>query len=172
MAHRRNHFIQAAFVVEDLQEAMQRWIRMQGVGPFFVLRHGKMEDLRYRGRPVEVDASFAMAQAGAIQIELVQQHNVGPSAYRDTIPAGTEGFHHICIVTEDYPAEIKHYAEQGCIPAMDGRFGEMLFCYMDTCQQLGYMTEIIQKWEPVTKVHKMVADSAVGWDGKDPIRDL
>jgi hypothetical protein len=121
-----------------------------------------MEDLRYRGAPVEVDASFAMAQAGGIQIELVEQHNVGPSAYRDSIPVGVEGFHHACIVTDDYSADMRHYADQGCVPAMEGRFGDMRFCYMDTRLLVGFMTEIIEDWEPVRLVHKRVAEAAGG----------
>jgi hypothetical protein len=172
MTHRRNQFIQAAFVVNDLEEAMRRWIRLNNIGPFYVLRHAQMQDLRYRGAPVEVDASFAMAQAGGVQIELVQQHNVGPSAYRDSVPPGQEGFHHACIVTDDYDAEMMHYAASGCVPAMEGRFGEMRFCYMDTRRLNGFMTEIIQDWEPVRAVHKRVAEAAVNWDGSDPIREL
>jgi hypothetical protein len=172
MVNGRNHFIQSAFVVNDLDEAMWRWIKSHNVGPFYVLRHARMEDLRHRGVPVEVDASFAMAQAGPIQIELVQQHNIGPSAYRDSIPAGQEGFHHACYVAQDYDAELRHFATQGCEPAMAGRFGEMQFCYMDTRRLVGFMTEIIEDWEPVRLVHRKVAEAAAGWDGSDPIREL
>ena len=40
--------------------------------------------------------SCAFAQAGPMQIELIEQHTDGPSVYRDMFPAGTGGFHHLC----------------------------------------------------------------------------
>jgi hypothetical protein len=168
----RNKFIQAAYVVDDIDAAMERWLKFNGLGPFFIIRHAKMQDLRYRGRPVEVDASFAMAQAGGIQIELCAQHNEGPSCYRDMFAPGEEGFHHMCSVTHDYETELAHFASLGCPPAMEGRFGEMRFAYVDTRPLNGFMTEIIEDWEPVRLVHQQVADAARDWDGSDPIRLL
>ena len=37
----------------------------------------------------------ALAQAGDMQIELIQPTGNSPSAYRDTVPMGRSGFHHI-----------------------------------------------------------------------------
>lgn len=165
-------YIQVAFVVNDIDAAMERWIREMGIGPFFVIRNAKMDELRYRGKDVFVDASFAMAQAGNIQIELCQQHNEAPSAYRDTFPDGGEGLHHMCVVAKSYDDEIAHYRRQGFEPSMEGRFGEMRFAYVDTRPALGFMTEVIEDWEPVRTVHRQVAEAAVNWDGKDPIRNL
>ncbi|GAB4142558.1 MAG: VOC family protein [Sphingomonadales bacterium] len=168
----RNRFIQTAFVVDDIDAAMHHWLKTYNTGPFYIMRHAQIEDLRYRGKPGQVDASFAMAQAGGIQIELCAQHNDGPSAYRDTFPKGQEGFHHMCSVTLDYDAEMAHFRALGFEPAMEGRFGEMRFSYLDTRKAFGFMTEVIEEWEPVRAVHQQVADAAQNWDGSDPIREL
>jgi hypothetical protein len=137
-----------------------------------VIRNAKIENLRYRGQPIELDITFAMGQAGPVQIEFCEQHDDKPSAYRDVCPKGQEGFHHMCAVTNDYGGEIAYYAGMGCEPAMEGKFGEMRFCYMYTRAQIGFMTEIIEAWEPVLATHRRVAEAAQNWDGSGPIRNL
>lgn len=168
----RASFVQQAYVVDDIDAAMRRWHETWGIGPFYVLRHAQWENLRYRGQPATVDASFAMAQAGPVQIELCQQHNDARSCYRDAFEAGQEGFHHVATVTEDFDAEIARFADSGFDIAMDGTFGEMRFAYVDTRSIGGFMTEVISNWAPVNETHRMVAEAAMGWDGSDPIREL
>ena len=43
---------QIAFVVRDLEKALDYWTRTLGVGPFFVMRDVVPDNYRYRGRPV------------------------------------------------------------------------------------------------------------------------
>jgi hypothetical protein len=166
------NFVQQAYVVDDIDATIEHWVRTWGIGPFYVLRHAQWENLRYRGRPAVVDASFAMAQAGPIQIELCQQHNEGPSCYRDAFSRGQEGFHHVATVTQDYDAEIARLADAGFSIAMDGTFGEMRFAYVDTRAVGGFMTEVLSNWGPVNDSHKMVAEASIGWDGANAIREL
>jgi methylmalonyl-CoA/ethylmalonyl-CoA epimerase len=59
---------------------MQRWIATARAGPFFVNAHAGVENTRYRGEPMAIDFSGALAQAGPMQIELIQQHSDTPSA--------------------------------------------------------------------------------------------
>lgn len=168
----RGNFVQQAYVVDDIDAAIQHWIKAWGIGPFYVLRHAQWQNLRYRGQPATVDASFAMAQAGPIQIELCQQHNAAPSCYRDAFPEGKGGFHHVATVSHDYDAEIARLAAAGFEVAMDGTFGEMRFAYVDTRSVGGFMTEVLSNWGPVNDTHKMVAEASIGWDGSDPVREL
>ena len=84
-----NQFFQAAWVVNDLEEAMHRWIKTVRVGPFFVMPHVEVTQTCYHGTPTAIDFSGALAQSGPLQIELIQQHSDTPSAYRDTFRAGT-----------------------------------------------------------------------------------
>lgn len=163
-------FFQAAWVVNDLEQAMQRWIKTAAVGPFYVSRHVELEDYRYRGEPTKLDVSTALAQAGAMQIELIEQHSEGPSAYRDTYPEGCEGFHHICAFVDDFGKEVERHGPQSLPFAAEGVFGDMRFGYIDTRQAIGCMTEIIEDRKSIREVFKLVADAAVNWDGRDPIR--
>jgi hypothetical protein len=165
------NLFQAAWVVNDLEKAIQRWLNT-GVGPFFVVPHSKVEHVSYRGAPATLDMSAGLAQAGPIQIELIQQHNDGPSAYRDMFPVGQEGFHHLCTMTNSFDADVQRYQSQGCAAVTQGSFGDMRFVYVDTRSSLGHMTEIIEDRDSIKRMFKLIADASVDWRGDDPIRYL
>ena len=168
------HLMQAAFIVDDVEAAARAWVATTGIGPFFIVPHIKLAEARYRGAPAEgVDFSVALAQSGGTQIELIQQHCDSPSAYRDTIAKGETGFHHFCIYTDDYDATRQRYLDQGFASAIDGKFGEMRFCYVDTSAALGCMMEIVEQNEVQTQAFTRIAQAAADWDGvTDPIRRL
>lgn len=163
-------YIQNAWVVDDVQAAMRRWTESCGVGPFFLLEHVAMEDLTYLGRPATVDCSIAIAQAGRVQIELIEQHCNQPSVYRDLVPKGRRGFHHIAAFATDYDRELAEYAEQGLTITTTGRFGDMRFAYIDASPQLDCVLELLEDTEAVREHFQMIADAAVNWDGRDPVR--
>jgi hypothetical protein len=142
-----------------------------GIGPFFVFRDLKIDTIRYRGEPTSTHFSIAMAQAGGVQVELVQQHCDNPSAYRDLVAKGDRGFHHVAIYVADYDAALKHFTDKGYVAAVDGLFGDMRFAYVDTSEPLGCMVEIIEHNSVQDAIFARVAEGAEGWDGvTDPIR--
>jgi hypothetical protein len=164
--------IQAAFIVNDLEEAVRRWVRTARVGPFYIVPHAKVERVLYRGVPAVLDFSAALAQAGPLQIELIEQHSAAPSAYRDVYPKGSEGFHHVCMMTHDFDSELARHAAEGSPTATQGAFGDMRFAYVDTRSQLGHMTESIEDRASIKEMFKMIADASVGWNGENPMRYL
>jgi hypothetical protein len=170
MAREKTDFFQAAWVVDDLEKSVQRWLTTARIGPFFIVPHVKVQGIRYRGRPATIDFSTALAQAGPIQIELIEQHDDGPSAYRDVYPRGREGFHHLCMMTNAFDAEIERHGSEGSEVATQGQFGDMRFAYVDTRARLGHMTEIIEDRVSIREFFEVIADAAVGWDGTHPIR--
>jgi Glyoxalase/Bleomycin resistance protein/Dioxygenase superfamily len=167
-----NTFFQVCWIVNDIDAAMRRWVESARVGPFYVNRHIKVDGYRHRGRPVAIDFSGALAQAGMLQIELIQQHSDTPSAYRDSFAPGQEGFHHICRFVTDYEAEVQRYRGLGLEPAAEGVFGDMRFAYIDTRTTIDCMTEIIEDRPSIRAYFKTVSDAAIDWDGRDPIRDV
>jgi hypothetical protein len=168
----RPDILQYAWVVPDLEAAIHHWHRTLGVGPFLVNRHLAISDPRHRGVPRAVDFSTAVAQSGSAQIELVQQHDDGPSAFRDTVPAGVTRLHHVAILTEDYDATLARYA--GTPVAADGRFGDIRFSYLDTADTLGTMLEVLEDRPGIRAFFGAIRKAAERWDG-DPatlIREL
>lgn len=166
------HFMQAAFIVDDVEAAARRWVETTGIGPFLVVPHVQLAEYSYRGERREgLDFSVALAQSGGLQIELVQQHCDNPSAYRDTIAKGTQGFHHLAIYCEDYDAAYAHYRDLGHVAAVDGRFGPLRFSYIDTTAAIGCMVELVEQHDSQSAFFRQVAAAADGWDGvTDPVR--
>jgi hypothetical protein len=170
--HAGPHFMQVAFLVDDLELAARNWIQTTGIGPFLVVQHVTLAEYDYHGAPARgLDFSVALAQSGGVQIELIEQHCDSPSAYRDTISRGTHGFHHLAIYTADYDSTRQRYLDQGFVAAVDGTFGNMRFSYIDTSKSIGCMVELVEEDPDQTDFFRRVAAAAQGWDGfTDPIR--
>lgn len=162
--------IQAAWVVDDLDAAMAGWIAL-GVGPFFTFEVDMPEAL-YRGAPEPLRFRGALAQAGDMQIELIQQTSDGPSAYRDVVPKGQSGFHHICRAYGAYDETIAQLRAQGVAPATEARPGGARVCYADTRAQLGCMLEVLDANPAAEALSGLVRRGADGWDGRDPVREV
>lgn len=159
--------IQNAYVVNDIDAAIERWHALWGIGPFFVRRHIAMAHVLYRGSPSRIDMSAAYVQAGPIQVELLQQHCDSPSAYRDMYPRGSEGFHHVALQPRDYRQQLDHYAAQGFAVATELRTaGGRGAAFVDTRPLLGHMTEVYLSAEGTLALYRMVADAAAHWDGR------
>jgi len=135
---------QMGYVVDDLQSAMTRWSDTLGIGPFTVISHVAIDQGFYRGAPTDVDISVATAESGAIQIELIEQHNDVPSCYRDLFAPGGEGLHHVALRTADYDAQVERYEAMGCPAAFAGVYQGTRFAYMDTSASLGIMVEVVE----------------------------
>lgn len=166
--------VQLAWVVPALEPAARVWHALSGVGPFLVSRRIAVEGAHHRGLPSVTAFSTAVAQMGEVQIELVEQHDDTPSAYRDTIAAGTTGFHHIAIIAPDFDAALAYHTGRGFAVAAHGRFGPMRYAYVDTAAALGHMIEIVEDKPAIRAFFAAVRRAAERWDG-DPatlIREL
>lgn len=157
--------LQISWVVRNLEEAALRWHRTMGIGPFIMNRHITITDAVHRGQPQKTDFSTAIAQAGPVQIELVEQHDDSPSCYRDMIPVGAEAMHHVAFIAKDYDAAVANYTAQGHEIASAGKFGEMRFCYVDTVDSLGHMVEILEDSRAIRAFFAMIARAGEEWDG-------
>ena len=168
----RPDILQHAWVVPRLDAAIHHWHRTLKVGPFLVNRNLRISDPIYRGNSRTVAFSTAVAQSGSIQIELVEQHDDGPSAFRDTVPAGGAGFHHVAIIAENYDAALREHA--GVEIAAEGRFGDIRFAYLDTSATLGAMLEILEDGPAIRTFFGAIRKANERWDGNPAtlIREL
>lgn len=171
-----NRIIQMAWVVHDLERAMAAWTQTNGVGPFFVAPLRELvNELTYRGRPVplpETKVRLALAQAGDIQVELVEQRCDTPTFYRELVPAGRAGLHHVAIIAKDYDREIAAYEERGFPVVTRGALGDVRWSYLDTTPTLGCATELLETNPQIDGFFQLVRDAAKDWDGSDPVRKL
>jgi catechol 2,3-dioxygenase-like lactoylglutathione lyase family enzyme len=170
---------QVAFVVRDLDAAIRYWTETLGVGPFFVLRNVTPENYRYRGDPSPPPTlSIALANSGDVQVELIQTHDDRPSAYREFLADGREGFQHVSawVTRAEYDATMARALEAGTTVIHEGSVpgAGVRFAYFATDRVPGGLVyEIADTMEPtVYPLMQMIADAARGWDGSNPVRDL
>ncbi len=162
---------QNAWVVEDLDAAMHKWIHELGVGPFFVSEYGdQFSNLTYRGQPGELRMRIGVSQAGPVQIELIQPTTDHPSAYRDMYPAGTSGFHHMCVYTHDMQADTAYFEGLGYPAVNSGEVGPVKFAYFDTRELMGCMWEVVERLPGADTRGERIKALCANWDGRDPIR--
>ncbi|MCY4565375.1 MAG: VOC family protein [Gammaproteobacteria bacterium] len=161
---------QNAWVVDDVEAACMKWVNEMGVGPFYVTEYtDAFTGMTYRGQPSELDMFVAIAQAGPVQIEIIQP-KTARCAYRDSVPAGTSGFHHICVWTHDIEADTDYFARLGYETANRGQAGDIVFAYYDTRPLMNCMLEVVTQSDSIVERFAMIAAAAENWDGKDPIR--
>lgn len=87
---------QLAFIVTDIDQAMNHWAKTLGVGPFFIKRRIAFSNFIYRGKPsTSPSVSIALANSGYVQIELIQQHDDAPSIYREYLEYAEGGLQHV-----------------------------------------------------------------------------
>ena len=161
---------QNAWVVDNVEAACMKWVTEMGVGPFFITEYtNQLENIHYRGKPSSLSMIVGIAQAGPVQIELIQP--ITPQcAYRDSVAPGTIGFHHVCVWTHDIEADTAYFARLGYETANRGKVGAIEFAYYDTRPLMGCMLEVVTKSDAVVERFNAIARAAENWDGKDPIR--
>lgn len=174
--HQNLVITQNAWVVRDLDEAIARFTGIMKLGPWFKIPKIGLNNVKYRGQPAALDISVAVAFAGHVQLELIEQHNDGPSAYRDAVPKGQDGYHHICFYPDDYDAELARYTAMGYQVATSGEVtsaNNRRFCYIDTRKDLNCMVELVDAPEGGAAVWKAMREATDAWDGKtDPVRTM
>ena len=166
------HVYQNAFIVDDLYKMIDHWIKDLGAGPFFVFENLRL-DVEYRGTPSKIDINFALGQAGAVHIELIQVNSDNPTVYTDLRPkGGGGGFHHTGQLAKNFDEAIKAYEDAGYSVGMKGVFGNTPFAYVDTCSTLGFFSEFHEDTQEIRDFFQKVERASIGWNGERPIRPM
>ena len=169
---------QLGIVVRDLDAAVRYWTGTMRIGPFFVFNKVDVLAFSYLGEPLDLSAPFegriALANSGPLQIELIEQRSPVRTSYRDFLDAGHEGLHHVGFFSEDYDELMERAREAGLVVEQDGVLftPEGKFTYFATSGHPGTIQELIAIHDGNRGLFQMIADSAVGWDGADPVRYL
>ncbi|OBA85685.1 glyoxalase [Mycobacteriaceae bacterium 1482268.1] len=161
---------QLGFVVDDLLAAAHRWVSVFGVGPFHVMPRGG-STCRYRGTDASIDIQIGVAQAGPVQIELIQDFTDGPSIFSDLHNSAT-GFHQICTVTRDYDEKKAQYEALGYELACEFTTPGQRVAFFDTLSDFGFFTEVAEEKASFLVNLSRISQTCAGWDGTDPVRIL
>lgn len=163
--------VQIAFVVANLGEGIQRWVRTTGAGPFFVIERPVMQNPLYLGKPCNSDYAVAAGYLGSMQIELIEVRNDVPSIFSALIAQRGEGYHHFMPVIDDFDATVARYAREGCPVVFSGTApGIGRIAFADGTAQFGSHIEIVEPSPLIKQMHEVMRNAALDWDGSDPVR--
>jgi hypothetical protein len=175
MLRRFGPIMQNAFVVPDLEAAVDHWTRVMHVGPFYVFEHIPYAEILFRGRPTQIDMSAAIAYSGDLQIELIHQYDDAPSIYSAFTRAGLSGMQHMGVMTDSVDRDLEELARNGIEAIQHGRTAwGARFAYVGTDVQPGShpgaMIELIERGPAINGAFKVIHDAAQTWDGSEPLR--
>jgi len=163
--------VQMAYVVPDMEAAIDWWVRDCRVGPWFLLESFTGPDHRYRGEPATADIRLAMSFAGHMNIELIQPKDAKPSVYKDVIDRRGYGFHHVGIGVADVDTERVAYEARGYVTAFEAPVpsGGSVY-YMEGREADAGLIELIPATAGMDDMFTRFWNASLGWDGRDPIR--
>lgn len=169
---------QLGIVVRDIDEGMKEASALLGVGPFHIFREVRPDWFKYRGADSQPPLmSLAFAFSGPLQLEIIQQHDDAPSAYKDFLDRGQSGAQHLSSWAdshENYDAMRAQAIEMGSPIVHEGQLGPGRFTYFDTVgPTLGLCFEISEYLLPeYAEADALLVSTSANWDGSDPVRSF
>jgi len=135
---------QVGIIVKDINEAV-KYYESLGIGPFETLKGITVIERKVYGRVAEdVSLNVRIAQAGPLQIELIQPSG-GKSPWKDFLDTKGEGINHLGFFIDDIEKETAKLEEKGFKVLCSSRFengGGAV--YFDIDRVGGVLFELIQ----------------------------
>lgn len=167
-----NHFgevRQIAYLTDDIERDMKRWVETQGLGPFTWYKNLSL-NIVHMGKPSCVTMEVGIAWRGDMQIELIQQTNNAPSPYQPFFEKEQMGLHHLAFVTENMDEACQQAKAQGfdIITTIDELIGR--YAYFRHPDMPENYFEFLQVDDNLKQYWQQCIDEAARWDGRKPIR--
>jgi catechol 2,3-dioxygenase-like lactoylglutathione lyase family enzyme len=163
--------LQNGYIVRDLRRAIDFWTRVMGVGPFYVVEHAHFDDYEAWGKPSRIDLSSAIAMTGALQIELVQQHNDADTPFSRFLDQFGEGMQHIGYYTHQFEVDQASLDAAGLTVVQKGNAnGSRVAFYEGAGGPAGAVIELSELTERKAAYFATISEAARNWDGTDPVR--
>ncbi len=143
---------QVAYVVRDIDAAMERWRSEHGVGPFLVARNATpLNNAYYRGEKARTNCvHLAFAYIGDMQLELIELVGDTPGLYKEALDRGNDGVHHYAVLVEDFASAYNYALDNGFEAVIDsGVDGLARMSYLEDPES-GLILEVIE-WNPLTR---------------------
>ncbi|ARU58925.1 glyoxalase [Oleiphilus messinensis] len=179
MSQRFGEIRQIAFVVRDINQAMQYWGETLGIGPFFIKRNITFEPFIYRGRvSPSPSVSIALANSGNLQIELIEQHDDVPSIFQEFSSSEGQGLQHVSawVTREELREKRTELLAQGLLIAQECTIpasGVNLIYFSTENKQGGLIYEISDLAEPEHKARiASIQNAAEVWNGEGVWREV
>jgi hypothetical protein len=136
---------QVGIVVKNREDAMEKYSSLWSIGPFRLWDVDLPEGI-VRGKKTHCKAKLAFAQAGPIEIELIEPGE-GETTWSEFLRDKGEGVHHVAMWINDMDKEVESYSKDGVAVLQFGDDGTTKFAYMDTEATAGVIVELLQHKE-------------------------
>lgn len=166
--------IQVAYLVEDMDVAMESWLAQAGLGPWTCFRNIEL-DAVFDERKLKLRIHEGLAYMGDLQIQLVQSLNDPdePTPYQPYLEQRRFGVHHMAFFSNDIDADIARARDQGFARtcAMRDKAGYRYY-YCQSTALPDVWIEFLEVYPDLTKIFEEGIAAAANWDGRDPIRNI
>jgi methylmalonyl-CoA/ethylmalonyl-CoA epimerase len=139
---------QIAFVVRDLDAALERYTRVLGGAPcrIFTFSAAIHREAVYRGSPTDFSVRLAL-NGTSPQYELIEPVS-GAGVHGAWLDERGEGFHHVGVIVESVAATVERMAAAGYETIQTGSgfgaAGDGTYAYFDTAADLGFLVEAVE----------------------------
>ncbi|HUD94485.1 VOC family protein [Sphingobium sp.] len=161
---------QIAYMVPDLDAAIDWWTQVMGIGPFFVFAGFDMVQSDYRGVDQPIAFGAAVSFSGDLMVELIEPR--GPSIFQEFLSAGRTGVHHLCAFADDM-AETQAWVESvGGRRLQGAAFGDgSQIAYFAMIPDESIILEVGVLTPDVLGLFDAIKHAAARWDGKSRLFD-
>lgn len=158
-------FNQVAYMVSDLEQAIDWWTSHMGVGPFFVFPAFDVAAGDYRGDDHIAQFGAAIAYSGEIMVELIEPR--GPSIFQEFLADGRTGVHHLCAFTDDLAETQKWIEGNGGARLQGARFGDgSELAYFAMTEDETILLEVAALKPEVLGLFDAIKAAGYAWDGE------
>lgn len=139
---------QICIVVRDVEATAKVYSEFFGL-PYSINESEPPEIARlmHNGKPTPARCKMAFFQMENIAIELLQPDEL-PSDWRDDLDRNGEGLHHLGFSVKDTHGVLKKMEDMGMRTTMIGSFGNGIFAYADSYDQLKFKVETLEDTVP------------------------
>lgn len=161
-------YMQNAYVVADLDAAIDHWVGTMKVGPFYKFPALEFPNGTYRGKTATIRFLAAIAYSGDLQIELIQP--VGPSIFQEALESGHRHVHHLCAMSDDMDSALADFTARGAILVQHFTLEDGSRCaYLDMGRDDGLIVEIAYMKAAVTSLFAALKETCASWDRATPL---
>src|SRR4030042_5268607 len=133
---------QVGIVVRDIEKTIKCLSVLWDIGPF-ERREIDLPEGIVHGKKKRIRAKLAFAQAGSIELELIEPGE-GENIYQEFLCAKGEGLHHLAFHVSDIESEVSRFKENDIDVLQSGKTPRVSFAYMDTERIVGVIFELLQ----------------------------
>ncbi|MGA2240337.1 MAG: VOC family protein [Candidatus Bathyarchaeia archaeon] len=135
--------VQVGIIVRNVREAAEKLEKLIGIGPFEI-RDPEYRDLTFHGKVGRFKMRIGLANAGCIQVELMQPLS-GETIHQEFAERRGYGLHHLGIRTDNMEESVKEMEAKGFRVIQSGNRPGIKWAYLSTEEQTGVVFELLEK---------------------------